>query len=167
MRSVTGTPTVRYATTLARRARLDQRLREQRLRDLAAQGEDPLRLGLERDDLAGHALGRVVVLRHEVDVVADGGERRGGGLADGGDLRGGGDLGAVREEHVDRGGAGDGEPVELARRELRERVVEGCLVVRRCEVDQGRDDGDRPLCAQVAATPSPHGPPRGTARASL
>ena len=87
MRSVTGTPTVRYATTLRTRCPASESMRVstgfaislRRVRMSRGSGSRAIICSA----MPG---GRVVALRHEVDAVADGEERRGGGLADGGDL---------------------------------------------------------------------------------
>ncbi len=97
---------------------------EHRLRDLAAEGEDVAGLRLEADQLLGHAGRGVVALGHQVDAVADGEERCRGRLTDGGHLRGRRDDGPIGVEHVDGRGARDGEPVELAGRQVGERLLE-------------------------------------------
>ena len=150
MRSVTGTPDRAVGDDAAHPVtRLGEQPGEDGLGDLAAQGEDVARLGLEGDHLLRHAGRRVVALGHEIDAVADRLQRGGGGLADRGDLGRRGDRRAVCEQDVDRGGAGHREPVERAGLEVGERLVERRLVVRGREIDQRCDDRDRTLVTQV------------------
>src|SRR5690606_34273730 len=102
----------------------------------------------ERDQLLGHSRRRIVLVRNELDLVPDRLKGRRRGLADRSDLGGLRYDGTMREQHVDRGRTGDGQPVEPSGGELLERVVECGLVGGRAEVNQRRDDGDSALSAQ-------------------
>ena len=124
---------------------LGQHPGQHRLRDLTAQGQDVARLRLEADHLLRHPGRGVVALGNEVHVVADGQQSGRGGLAHGGDLGRHGDDRAVGVEHIHGRRARDGEPVEGPVGEVGERLLQGRLVVRRREVDEGCDHGRRAL----------------------
>ena len=103
---------------------------------------------LEGQHLLGEARGRVVAVGHEVDAVADCGERGCGGLSDRGDLRALGDRRPVGVEHIDRRRAGERQPVEAARLQVVERLLERRRVVAGREVDQRGDHRHGPAAAQ-------------------
>ena len=141
---------------------------QHRLGDLAAKGQDVARLGFERDHLLGHPGRGVVALGHEVDAIADCDECRCRGLADGGHSGRRGNGRAVRVEHVDGRGAGHCEPVEGAGLEIRKRLLERGLVIRRCEIDERCDDRARHPHVAASRPRSPptvhHGAPRPAIR---
>ena len=164
IRSVTGTPTVRYATTLRTRwPASDEHAREHRLRDLAAEGQDVARLRLELDHLLGHPGRRVVALGDEIHAVADGEHRRGGRLADGGDLGLG--RGWWRGTRRARRPSWRSSASASRRRRLRDRRAPARGWPDRCvgaKLMSGAMTGTAPCRRSVAATLSPQGPPRGT-----